>query len=70
MQQVFDVLFQQMQSNLSNGLTPDSLTTSEINNAADPNNRNTKDNGTIWYDSDAHVLKAKINGVVKTFSMV
>lgn len=69
-QQIMDILFQQMQLYLTNGLTADGLTTDEITNAADPNNRNAKSDGTIWYDTDAQVFKGKINGVVKTFTLV
>lgn len=64
-QQMFDVLFQQMQNNLSDdGLVAPSLTTQQITQVASPTNNNSMPNGTIWYDSDTNELKFKKNGVV------
>lgn len=65
-QQFFDVLIQQMQEKLSdNGFVNPSLTTSEIEEIAGD-----MDNGTVWYDTDAHALKVKINGEIKTVQVI
>lgn len=64
-QQVFDVLFQQMQQNLSNdGMVIPGLNTNDINQAASPSNTNNKPNGTLWYDTTTNELKLKKNDTV------
>ena len=64
-QQVFDVLFQQMQQNLSDdGMVIPGLSTDDINQAASPSNANNKPNGTLWYDTTTNELKLKKNNTV------
>lgn len=65
--QFFDVLFQQMQNNLSNeGIVIPSLTANQISNINNPLNPNRKPPGTTYYNADNHLLQANINGTVKT----
>jgi len=70
MQQFFDILIGQLQSNISNdGIVLPQLPTSEINNIASPSNANGKTNATLWFDSETGEFKGSVNGVVKTFTM-
>jgi hypothetical protein len=70
MQQVFDILFQQMQKAISDdGIEVPQLDTNSINNVSSESNANSKPNGTIWYDTDAKKFKGKEDGVVKVFTL-
>lgn len=63
----FDQFTNTMIDNFSqDGLVVPSRTTDEINNIASSTNDNAKPDGTMWYDTEAKVLKVKINGAVKT----
>lgn len=69
-QLMFDQLFQQLQNNSSNrGLVAPSQPTTTITNLATPPSGPSMPNGTIWYDSTTNEMKAKINGVVKVFTL-
>ncbi len=69
-QQAFDILFQQMQLNLSDdGCVIPSKTTEQITNIASSSNANNRPNGTIWYDITTDQYKGKVNGVVKVFTL-
>ena len=71
MQLYYDQLNVQLQNNLSDdGFVIPSLTTTQINSIADPNNANGRPDGSIWYDSQTKQFKGKVDGVVKVFQMV
>ena len=66
-----DVMNVQMQQHLSDdGMVMPSRNTADINYIALDTTNNAKPNGTVWYDDQDNVLKAKINGTVKTITAV
>lgn len=67
----FDVLIQEMQYSISDdGFIIPALKTSEINEISNDSTKNSKPDGTIWYDSETNQFKGKIAGVVKIFQMI
>jgi hypothetical protein len=70
-QQLFDVVFQQMQLTLSDdGFVIPSQSTTNINHISNDSNDNSRPNGTIWYDNDTNEFKGKVNGIIKVFTVV
>lgn len=69
-QNYFDLLIQNLNDNFNDqGATMPSLTTDQINYISNNNTHNSKSDGTIYYDSQSHSFKGKVNGTVKTFTL-